>query len=244
MSTDEYVYIIPRYYIDERCVHSSLFYFDSFHFLASPFPGSTSPAKRPIVQRMHLRVAHSSPLSWLHFQEGRLIHSYACEQIEFASTDSVRMSIFKREVVRRIVDWPFNYRGPLRDYVRAVCMKAREFHLQASIYSPYLHDAMLAYALALNETIANDNRTVEEVKRDGRLIIRNLKKLSFEGYCSRQSFHTYRHFTGISGHIKFDEGGTRDAAFFIRTIDAYDAYAITGNINIFVNGTVRFELDY
>ena len=97
------------------------------------------------------------------------------------------MNLFKREVIRRITEWPFNYRGPLQDYVRATVYEVHELRLQASIYSPYLHDAMLAYALALNETIANDNRTAEEVKRDGRLIIQNLKKLSFEGFCISRS---------------------------------------------------------
>ena len=114
------------------------------------------------------------------------MHSF--EQIEFVSTDSMQMNVFKREVVRRITEWPFNYRGPLQDYVCATCMEAHELRLQASVYSPYLHDAMLAYALTLNEAIANDNRSAEEVKRDGRLIIKRLQKLSFEGFRISRSF--------------------------------------------------------
>ena len=49
-------------------------------------------------------------------------------------------------------------------------------NLQGSLYSPFLHDAVYAYAFALNKTLENGDEL-----RDGRVIMENSKNMHFQG---------------------------------------------------------------
>ena len=52
--------------------------------------------------------------------------------------------------------------------------------LQGSLYSPFLHDAVIAYAMALNKTLTEGGN-----KTDGRTLMENSRGVQFHGICSK-----------------------------------------------------------
>lgn len=81
---------------------------------------------------------------------------------------------YKRRIVSEIKNWPFFYTEPTDD-------------LYGSLYSPFLHDGIYLYALALNKTLENG-----QSRRDGRAIMQNAQSIDFLGLSGAAQVATVR----------------------------------------------------
>ncbi|KAF8370361.1 hypothetical protein PRIPAC_76790 [Pristionchus pacificus] len=114
--------------------------------------------------------------------------------------DGVNYTSFGKEVIRRIVDPPFN--------CTTGCAASR-YQIPA-VYAGQLHDAVYLYALALNRTL----KDTPEKYRDGKTIMYN-------------AFGT---FNGWSGQVTMNVNGTRSPTFFLFSLDRNGETITQGNV--------------
>lgn len=106
--------------------------------------------------------------------------------MEFQQADPEKLNQFKRLVPVRMREAPFYYfPKPDEQYVSNVdriCYNNQYViifklvRLQGSAFSPFLHDAIYLYALALNKTLRNGGDL-----KNGTTIMENSKQMLFEG---------------------------------------------------------------
>uniref|UniRef100_A0A914VG19 Guanylate cyclase n=1 Tax=Plectus sambesii TaxID=2011161 RepID=A0A914VG19_9BILA len=116
--------------------------------------------------------------------------------ISVNQTEDDEVIQFKKEVIERMKKAPFNCticNGPNDQY--------------GSAYSPYLHDAMYLYALALNRTLGVVGMD-HSGSRNGTLITK----------------YTAVNFNGITGNVSVDRNGNRLPKLVMRGIDGQDNY--------------------
>ncbi|XP_070581797.1 atrial natriuretic peptide receptor 1-like [Ptychodera flava] len=93
---------------------------------------------------------------------------------------------------------------------------------RGNIYSPYLHDAVLMYAIALNKTLQQGFDA-----RDGKTWLSNVKGLRFEG---------------MTGSVVMDENGDREPVFWIMDLRSSGEMEKVAESHTRENGERVFEL--
>lgn len=135
-------------------------------------------------------------------------------------TSNEDLHYFKKEAIRRVKEWPFFYDSnePDEQYVSLFfsCLPSflhKSSCVQGSLYSPFLHDAVYLYALALNRTYRQGG-TIQ----DGRWIMNSTKNTQFSGMTLHSPSETsgYVYFSGYSGHVVIDDVAGREPSFVIR----------------------------
>uniref|UniRef100_A0A915L6W3 Receptor ligand binding region domain-containing protein n=1 Tax=Romanomermis culicivorax TaxID=13658 RepID=A0A915L6W3_ROMCU len=104
--------------------------------------------------------------------------------VEMQLESDAKLWKFKSEVVRRTKQAPFNYNSDLAN---------DQF---ASLYAPFLHDAVYLYGIALNHTLSEGYNMT-----DGRAVT---------NYTRNVRFH------GMSGHVVIDNVAGREPSFVLK----------------------------
>ena len=108
--------------------------------------------------------------------------------LEMMLSTNEELHYFKKQIINKIDGFPFYYQSNNTN------------EQYGSLYSPFLHDAMYLYAVALNKTLSQGGNI-----SDGVLIVNNTRDLSF---------------IGASGHVIIDSEGSREPNFVVKGFDA------------------------
>ncbi|XP_078671097.1 atrial natriuretic peptide receptor 1-like [Branchiostoma floridae x Branchiostoma belcheri] len=119
--------------------------------------------------------------------------------------DGPKVDDFRKKVVKRMAAPPWNFTDSLQR------------GLKGSAYSPFLHDAVMLYAIAMNQTLQTG-----EDPRDGEAFMRHARKKAFEG---------------MSGTVILDGRADREPEFFIWDMDPSGTFDVVAQYDARPSGT-------
>ncbi|KAI8490316.1 hypothetical protein Bbelb_320540 [Branchiostoma belcheri] len=119
--------------------------------------------------------------------------------------DGPKVDDFRKKVVKRMAAPPWNFTDSLQR------------GLKGSAYSPFLHDAVMLYAIVMNQTLQTG-----EDPRDGEAFMRHARKKAFEG---------------MSGTVILDGRADREPEFFIWDMDPSGTFDVVAQYDARPSGT-------
>ncbi|XP_019646056.1 PREDICTED: tripartite motif-containing protein 3-like [Branchiostoma belcheri] len=119
--------------------------------------------------------------------------------------DGPEVDDFRKKVVKRMAAPPWNFTDSLQR------------GLKGSAYSPFLHDAVMLYAIVMNQTLQTG-----EDPRDGEAFMRHARKKAFEG---------------MSGTVILDGRADREPEFFIWDMDPSGTFDVVAQYDARPTGT-------